>query len=100
MLVIYSKEQCKYCHMAKDFMKENSIPYKEVSLDPEADDYATRRESLVQRTQQTTFPWIFVADGENEELIGGYTEFMHAYNTGRLHTMLKKVGIEISEADF
>ncbi len=37
-VTIYSSDTCKYCHLAKDFLKENNIEYtdKNVSSDPTA----------------------------------------------------------------
>ncbi len=37
-VTIYSSDTCKYCHLAKDFLKENNIEFtdKNVSSDPVA----------------------------------------------------------------
>lgn len=95
-VVIYSKSVCKFCVMAKEFFKEHQIPYQEIMLDPKSNEYADQVSDLLERTNHTTFPYIFVGD----EFIGGYTDLMTAYNTLRLHELLSKVGILLSVGDF
>lgn len=98
MATLYCKDECKYCHLAKGFLKENEVPFTVVELDPKSDDYATQRDALIERSGgHKTFPWVFVKD---ETFIGGYNELVHAYNTQRLHTLLRAVGVEVPEPDF
>mmetsp|Transcript_8840 Transcript_8840/g.10580 ORF Transcript_8840/g.10580 Transcript_8840/m.10580 type:complete len:112 (+) Transcript_8840:105-440(+) len=92
-VLVISKDGCKYCVKAKDFLKEQSIPYATEKMDPESDGYAKRRQELIDQTGQKTFPWVFVGD----EFIGGYTELQRSFDTLRLHDLLKKIGIELEE---
>ncbi len=55
---IYSTPTCHYCHMAKDFFKENNIPYTEYDV---ASDLAKRKE-MVEKTSQMGVP-VIVIDG-------------------------------------
>jgi len=55
---IYSTPTCHYCHMAKDFFKENDIPYTEYDV---ASDIAKRKE-MVEKTSQMGVP-VIVIDG-------------------------------------
>lgn len=61
-------------------------------MDPDAADYSAERQKLIDRTGQTTFPWIFVG----ETFVGGYTELVRAYDTFYLETL----GIDLSRDDF
>lgn len=70
MYKIYSREGCRFCELAKKFMDERGLEYKEIRLDPESEDYVRVRDELIEKTGQRTFPWIF----EEEKFIGGYTE--------------------------
>ena len=55
---IYSTPTCHYCHMAKDFFKENNIPYTEYDV---ASDREKRKE-MVEKTSQMGVP-VIVIDG-------------------------------------
>lgn len=95
-VVIYSKTVCKFCVMAKEFFQQHGVPYQEIVLDPSSDAYEDQVSELLERTNHTSFPFIFVG----AEFIGGYSDMMVAYNTLRLHELLSKIGITISVADF
>jgi glutaredoxin len=84
-----------YCDKAKDFMKDFSIPYSEVKMDPDSDTYASERDDLVAKTKQNTFPFIFVGDA----FVGGYTELVRSFETLKFHQLCKNIGIEL-EMDF
>ena len=84
---IISKEGCKYCVKAKEFMKEHNIPF--IAQDTEYDISKIKRE-----TNQKKFPYIYVRN-EEHTFIGGYKELVHAYDTMKL----KELGIEY-ELDF
>jgi len=55
---IYSTPTCHYCHMAKDFFKENNIAYTEYDV---ASDREKRKE-MVEKTSQMGVP-VIVIDG-------------------------------------
>ncbi|MCA9352954.1 glutaredoxin family protein [Patescibacteria group bacterium] len=63
---IYSTPTCHFCHMAKDFFKENNIEYTEynVAEDPE------KREEMIQKTNQMGVPVIDI-DGN---IVIGFSE--------------------------
>lgn len=94
-VVVYSKPACKFCTLAKEFLKQNSIPYQEVFLDPKTEEYHDTVEELLEKTNHTTFPFIFVG----KHFVGGYSDMIAAYDTLRLHEMLKEVGVNL-EVDF
>lgn len=61
---IYSKDGCKYCELAKQFLKEKNIEFE--ALIPEGDEI----NSLKFKNNWKTFPFIFI----NKQFIGGYQE--------------------------
>ncbi|MEX2054356.1 MAG: glutaredoxin family protein [Candidatus Colwellbacteria bacterium] len=63
---IYSTPTCHFCHMAKEFFKNNNIEF--TSYDVASD--ATKRDEMVQKSGQLGVPVIFVDD----ELIVGFDE--------------------------
>ena len=67
---IITKDGCIYCEKAKDILTKKHLLYKTTKLIPDTDEYAIKRDQLIQETGQTTFPWVF-KDGH---FIGGFTE--------------------------
>lgn len=62
-VTIYSTPNCKYCAMAKDFFKQNSIAYTEhdVSVDAE------KRQEMIEYSGQMGVPVITI---DNDLIIG------------------------------
>lgn len=94
-VIIYSKPACKFCTLSKEFFKNHKIPYEEVFLDPKSEGYHDQVEELLSKTSQTTFPFIFVGS----HFVGGYSDMVAAFDTLRLHEMLKEIGINL-DVDF
>lgn len=67
-ILIYSKEGCTYCTMAKNLLESKNIPFTEkvLSLD------FTREQLLAEHSLAKTFP-VVVVDGF---YIGGYTNLV------------------------
>lgn len=57
-VTIYSTPSCHFCHMAKDFFKENNVAYTDfdVAADPE------KRKELVEKSGQMGVPVILIGD--------------------------------------
>lgn len=53
-VIIYSSPHCAYCHMAKDWLKENKIDYIEHDISADAQ----KREEITQKTGQMGVPVI------------------------------------------
>jgi glutaredoxin len=69
MLTIYSKDECEFCKLSKEFLKERLVDYIEIDMTgKDASD-------LKEKTRQKFFPFIF----DNEEFIGGYFELLDMY---------------------
>ena len=60
---IYSTPSCHFCHMAKDYFKENNVAYTDydVASDPE------KRKELIEKSGQMGVPVIFIG---NDMVIG------------------------------
>ena len=69
MNLVYSKNHCPYCDMAKKLLDENGLEYQEINLSY-ADDPETILVEIRKLTDSKTLPQI-VLDGKH---IGGYTD--------------------------
>ena len=65
-VTIYSTPSCHFCHMAKDFFKENNIQYTEYDV---ATDMAKRAE-LIDKSGQMGVPVIIIGD----DLVVGFNK--------------------------
>ena len=65
-VTIYSTPSCHFCHMAKEFFKENNVAYTEhdVAADP------AMRAELVEKSGQLGVPVIIIGD----DLIIGFNK--------------------------
>ena len=57
-VTIYSTPTCHFCHMTKDFLNENNIPFKDynVAIDLE------KRQEMVDKSGQMGVPVILIGD--------------------------------------
>jgi glutaredoxin-like YruB-family protein len=60
---IYTTPTCSYCHIAKDWFKENNIEYEEFDVSQDE----VKRNKLVEKTGQMAVPVIEIG---NETIIG------------------------------
>ena len=67
-IVIYSKNWCGYCRMAKQYLSQLGLDYSEIDVTYDADLEAEMRE----RSGRHTVPQIFI----NDQPIGGFTELI------------------------
>ena len=65
-VTIYSTQTCHFCHMTKDFFKENNITFTD--LDVTSDE--KNKEEMLERSGQMSVPVIFVGD----EMVVGFNE--------------------------
>tara|TARA_B100000989_G_C19161248_1_gene311482 strand:- start:64 stop:297 length:234 start_codon:yes stop_codon:yes gene_type:complete len=66
-VVVYSKNFCGYCTMAKNWLKSKGIEYKEINIEEETD----AREFVISEGHRT-MPQIYI-DGAS---IGGYQQLI------------------------
>ena len=62
-VTIYSTPSCHFCHMAKDFFKENNVAFEDFNV---AEDQAKRKEML-DKSGQMGVPVIII---ENDLIVG------------------------------
>jgi glutaredoxin 3 len=65
-VTIYSTPSCHFCHMAKDYFKENNIAYTEYNV---ASDLEKRKE-MIEKSGQMGVPVIIIG----EELTVGFNQ--------------------------
>lgn len=90
-IVVFSKPGCPYCYKAKVFLNNLDLPFKEISLNPSEDNYTYKRDKLFNYYNHRSYPIIVI----NNNLLGGYSELVHSYNTLRLHKLCSQIGLHI-----
>lgn len=75
-VIIYSKDGCQYCILAKKLLHDKGIPYEVVELTSNRDVFI----KLANQTGQNTVPYVFI----NGEFIGGYSDLLNLNETGKL----------------
>ncbi len=79
-VVIYSKENCPYCVMAKKLLDERKVVYTEIRIDL----IEAERDNMIRLSGRRTVPQIFI----NEEPIGGYDDLAALAKSGKLDDLL------------
>ena len=57
-VIIYSTPTCHFCHMAKDFFKENNIAFTDYNVATDLD----KRKEMVEKSGQMGVPVINIGD--------------------------------------
>ena len=76
--IVYSKDNCKYCDLAKKLLTDNNLGYSQVLLNNESErlefyqKYTDEEEGIL----VNTMPQIFENNNGNNERIGGYTDLV------------------------
>lgn len=65
-VTIYTTPTCHFCHLAKDFFKENKIEFTEHDVSSDVE----KRTEMVQKSGQMGVPVILVGD----EIVTGFDE--------------------------
>lgn len=65
-VIIYSTPTCVYCHLAKEWLGQNNIPYTNYDLSVDAE----KRKEMIEKTGQMGVPVIEV----DEEIIIGFNK--------------------------
>lgn len=78
---IYTKEDCPFCHKAKELLREKGQEFTEFDVEK---DPQKLKEMLERARGRKTVPEIFI-DGE---LVGGFDELRDLANSGRLDELL------------
>lgn len=80
-VVVYSKENCPYCRLAKQLLTAKNIAFDEIRIDQ--DD--SKREEMIRLSNRRTVPQIFI----NDQSIGGYDDLAELAKSGKLDGLLK-----------
>lgn len=80
-VIIYTKDNCPYCRLAKELLSARGITFEEIRVD--LDD--GKRDEMIQRSQKRTLPQIFI----NNQPIGGYDDLAALARSGKLDSLLK-----------
>ena len=59
-LVVYSREKCGYCVKSKQLLSSNNIPFTEIKLNPEHNDYEKQTTNLFLITSILYYMIIFI----------------------------------------
>lgn len=66
-VTIYSTPTCGYCTLAKDFLQEKGVQYKEIDVSVDQQ----KAQEMVEKTGQMGVPVIIInKDGQEEILVG------------------------------
>ena len=74
-VIVYSTPVCPWCIKAKDFLKENKIPYEEKNVMEDQD----AAKFMIEKTQQRGVPVIQIGD-----------EFIVGFNPDKIKELLGK----------
>ncbi|MCH2189042.1 glutaredoxin [Candidatus Gracilibacteria bacterium] len=85
MIHIVYGENCPYCSMAKQLLKNEGIEY--VGIDVTHDQ--EKRMEYARMSGMMTIPQIFSAEPSSENVIGGYTELQQLHSDNKLQELLK-----------
>jgi cysteine synthase A len=97
-VVMFALEWCEFCWALRKMFSKFEIPYRSIDLDSVEYQSGGRggaiRAALAARTSMSTIPQVFFAG----EFIGGCTETLDAFKTGRLQQIMERSGISFSRA--
>ena len=79
-VIVYTKENCPYCHLAKELLSSRSVAYEEIRID--LDDH--QRDEMIRLSNRRTVPQIFI----NDQSIGGYDDLAGLAKSGKLDGLL------------
>ena len=92
-VVMFALEWCEFCWAVRKLFGATGVPYRSVDMDSaenQKDDWgADIRSALAARTGLTTAPQVFVGG----DLVGGSTEVLEAWESGRFQEMLAAHGV-------
>jgi GrxC family glutaredoxin len=79
-IVIYTRDSCPYCAMAKDLLHSKGVEWTEINVETEAG----RRDEMIERSGRMTVPQIFIG----ETHIGGFDDLSALESAGELDPLL------------
>ena len=79
-IVIYTKNSCPYCSMAKQLLQSKGVEWTEFNVTTDAG----RRDEMIERSGRMTVPQIFIGDTH----VGGCDELHNLDRSGDLDGLL------------
>ena len=79
-VIMYTKADCPYCHLAKDLLTQRGATIEEIRIDLDE----SKREEMMRLSQRRTVPQIFI----NDQAIGGYDDLAALARSGKLNELL------------
>lgn len=79
-IIMYTKENCSYCHRAKQLLASKKLDYQEIRVDTDSD----KLEEMVRLSGRRTVPQIFI----NGQAIGGYDDLFALSQSDKLDKLL------------
>jgi thioredoxin reductase (NADPH) len=79
-IVIYARDNCPYCEMAKQLLHSKGVEWMEINIETEAG----RRDEMIERSGQMTVPQIFIG----ETHVGGFDDLAAMESAGKLDPLL------------
>jgi ribonucleoside-diphosphate reductase alpha subunit len=88
-VIVYTKDGCPYCLLAKSYLKSFNIPYKEVNVTKDDNDRIKMKEYFKETfdIEVKTLPQIVI----DNKYIGGYDKFLDIYRMKFDYEELRKV---------
>lgn len=81
-VVMYTKDHCPYCKMAKTLLTAKNIAFEEIHVDQDPE----KLEEMMRLSKQRTVPQIFI----NDKPIGGYDDLAALAKSGKLDGLLNQ----------
>jgi glutaredoxin 3 len=80
-VIIYTKENCPYCRLAKELLSARKATFEEIRIDLDE----SKKDEMIRLSNRRTVPQIFIDD----QSIGGYDDLAALAKSGKLDGLLK-----------
>ena len=81
-IVVYTKDSCPYCAMAKQLLQSKGVEWTEINIETEPG----RREEMIERSGRMTVPQIFIGESH----VGGFDDLSAMESAGELDPLLDR----------
>jgi len=89
-IVIYTRNSCPYCAMAKQLLHSKGVDWTEINIETQAG----RRDEMIERSGQLTVPQIFIG----ETHVGGFDDLSAMESAGELDPLLGRASGHVEKA--
>jgi glutaredoxin 3 len=79
-VIMYTKEPCPYCRLAKELLNAKQVAFEEIRVDHDP----AELEKMMRLSNRRTVPQIFI----NDQSIGGYDDLAALHKSGKLDALL------------